>query len=310
MENDVILALDKLQKYSTSFRELINEPRRHFKLRKWAFKDFIIICSGMDILDDTILGLRSYIENHHGDIGLAYLEIFGVLQSLYVQQDVIKTFYEKITDSTINLNEYSDEIKIIRDTRNTIVGHPIDSQGKSHHIIRYSISKINFETISYNKDMDSIKSTVNLIEFIEKQSHILSQPLHDVIKNMEKENQEHISKYRERSLASIFDNISYYTSKLFEAIGDRSEIGNIGVVSIEKVLSTFTEDLNERSLHYISNGHTDMSKIDHAINKFKEYMNSDHNINDDDAYIFVSFIAQELERLSTIASEIDEDYST
>jgi hypothetical protein len=81
--------LDALQKLVSRFRDLINEPRRHHALFQRQ-RDFNFVCSAMDIIDDILFALRSYTKQHHNDQGLAYLEIFGVLQALSVQQDAVR----------------------------------------------------------------------------------------------------------------------------------------------------------------------------------------------------------------------------
>src|SRR5260370_41892901 len=92
--------LGALQDLASQFRNLINQPRRHYALFQRQ-RNFNFICSAMDIIDDILFALRSYTEQHHDDQGLAYLEIFGVLQALSVQQDAVRQLYRIIKGGAI-----------------------------------------------------------------------------------------------------------------------------------------------------------------------------------------------------------------
>src|SRR6266545_1500211 len=126
------------------FRDLVNTPRRHHALVQRQ-RDFVLACSAMDILDDTILALNSYVKRDHQDQGLAYLEIFGVLQALSVQQDAVTKLYRIITGKPINLEALYPDIKEVREIRVRVAGHPVGGKAASHFMVRYTVSKRGFE---------------------------------------------------------------------------------------------------------------------------------------------------------------------
>jgi hypothetical protein len=105
----------------------------------------------MDILDDTALALHSYVSHGHSDQGLAYLEAFGVLQALTIQQDAVRKLHEILTGASINLEAAYPELKEVRDIRVRVAGHPVEGKGGSHFMIRYTVSKGGFELWSYDQ---------------------------------------------------------------------------------------------------------------------------------------------------------------
>ena len=116
--------LDTLQESATTFRDLINESRFHHSLFQQRAK-FNLVCSAMDIIDDILFALHSYTRNDHSDQGLAYLEIFGVLQALSVQQDAVSKLHKLITGVPVDLENTYTDIQAICDTRVRVAGHPV-----------------------------------------------------------------------------------------------------------------------------------------------------------------------------------------
>ena len=63
---------------------------------------------------------------------LAYIEIWGVLQAIIIQQDSIKTLYKILTKNKISISRES-HWKKIRDFRNLCGGHPVDKGKPGKH---------------------------------------------------------------------------------------------------------------------------------------------------------------------------------
>jgi hypothetical protein len=73
----------------SEFRDLVNQPRLQQVLMKdlprWGK-----LCSAMDVIEDTGMAIRSYSSGEDiRDKGKLYLETYGVLQALVVQQDAV-----------------------------------------------------------------------------------------------------------------------------------------------------------------------------------------------------------------------------
>ena len=94
---------------SSKFRALINESRRHYNLRKRENNCYFKICSGMDYIDDILLGFRGYLDRGRSKDKdtkyYPYIEIIGILNCLQIQQNVIKETHYLITGKKIDLKK-------------------------------------------------------------------------------------------------------------------------------------------------------------------------------------------------------------
>ena len=80
----------------------------------------------MYLLQDSIEGLSEHRnKGFNTNELLAYIEIWGVLQAVIIQQDSIKTLYEVLTQNKISIPQNSNW-KEIRTFRNLCGGHPVD----------------------------------------------------------------------------------------------------------------------------------------------------------------------------------------
>lgn len=71
-----------------------------------------------------------------------FLEIFGFLQSIYIQQSCIDDMYKTINGVKITDTEKGEDWLKIRAMRNQLSGHPISSAGEYHILINPSHSNI------------------------------------------------------------------------------------------------------------------------------------------------------------------------
>lgn len=301
--------IDSFQKSITIFRDLVNKPRRHHALSQHE-KNFSSICSALDNLDDTLLALYSYTKSPHHDKGRAYLEIFGVLQSLCVQQDAVTKLYEIIMGTSINLQARYDDIKDIRDIRIRAVGHPVGGKGSNHFFTRYTVSKFGFELLGYDQVGDRTSTKVDLPSLIKKNSIALHDCMSDLVNHMKIEDEKHKEKFMEDSLEKLFKNSVYFSSKLFEGVSGRSSNGMEGLTGIKYVIEEFCTSLKNLSAHFDKSGFIlhDIPRLKYALGKFEEYVQGNESKSEDDAYILARFIQVELKMLEDIAKEIAEKY--
>jgi hypothetical protein len=101
-------------------------------------RSWLRLTSALDVIDDTECAIVSY-EQHFGkpmQFASGYLQVYGVLQALVVQQDAVREVAKALNLPT----ELSPVLKEIRDVRNMAVGHPTSRfGGTSHYITRVSM---------------------------------------------------------------------------------------------------------------------------------------------------------------------------
>jgi hypothetical protein len=71
-------------------RDLVNRVRRHERLWRGRKRDWYVITSGLDMVQDTAWALETYaveVDDLDDDKPHAYVRIFGVLNGLVIQQD-------------------------------------------------------------------------------------------------------------------------------------------------------------------------------------------------------------------------------
>jgi len=95
----------------------------------------------MYLIQDTGESVQSHMK--HGfssDPWLAYIEFWGVMQAIFIQQDAINEFYEAMIGSKLKIAKASDWSKI-RDVRNLCAGHPAKRANgvPATHQIRYEL---------------------------------------------------------------------------------------------------------------------------------------------------------------------------
>lgn len=121
-------------------REFINSGRKQSALlvdsSKWNK-----LCSSLDLIGDTELAILSYPSLcSTQDNGASYLIIYGILQTLLLQQDATKNISDSL-EIKVKLPKPLEDIRIIR---NSAAGHPGQQRenglSKSCFITRMSIS--------------------------------------------------------------------------------------------------------------------------------------------------------------------------
>jgi hypothetical protein len=127
-----------------------------------SHKDSEKCCIAKDTIQDTgeaLLAHRS--TGFHGDVRQRYIEYYGVLQAVYMQQDSIFTLYKLFgPQANLDFSLYPAWSKL-RDLRNDTVGHPV---GKLKRLNRSAISygRVNYQYWP-SEDLSTLKSTdVNL----------------------------------------------------------------------------------------------------------------------------------------------------
>ena len=125
-------------------------------------------CVSIDTLGDTIEALTHFESEGLGNNdGEKYIKLYGVLQSIFLQQDSIKNLYEIFVDKFENIILNIDYWEEIRKLRNLTVGHPIKKNRsgppKRCFISRPTINSKGFQLIIW--DIDKCKDEFKYIYF-------------------------------------------------------------------------------------------------------------------------------------------------
>ena len=135
--------------YNDKFRDLINDKVGYQKDGSISFtehvkkslglnkeSDWSFICSSMDIINDSLLGIENFIRfgmggpTKYNDSGEKYIRLYGVLNATYIQQQALLNLHQ--ISNTPNLAEAKNKINSlhIRDVRNKLGAHSVDYENK------------------------------------------------------------------------------------------------------------------------------------------------------------------------------------
>jgi hypothetical protein len=157
-------------------------------IKKWQ-----LLCSSMDVLEDTEYCIDSYKKlkpEKYKDKGLCYLIIYGILQTLILQQDALENIKSAL-GYKINV---PDEIKNIREIRNNAIGHPIREKSKKiisiNFLVRMSLHPFKFQINSWKPEYaDSWHTSeyIDILDIIKRQTKYVELTKVEIIMKMKKE---------------------------------------------------------------------------------------------------------------------------
>lgn len=298
-------------------RDFINNPRKQYTLLQdkavWN-----MLCSCLDLIGDTELAISFYRQPQNPEaVGAKYLLVYGILQTLFLQQDAVRNLCE-----ALDIDYTADPtLEQIREIRNDSIGHPTkrgSGKGKAFSFIsRTGLSKYGFDLMTTYPDGQSpLFQHVNIPSLIESQELILTKALNEILKELKKEEAEHKNMFKTDHIQDAFPKVlHYYFEKLYEAIhGNKPvEFGAIHIKLISDVIDAFKTKLENRgtlkvydSVSYL------LELLDYPITQLTEYFAQSDSaaIDNKTAHIFAFFIQKHLEELKKIAVELDEQYAT
>ena len=92
METPHLDSRHTLSDLAAQLRDLVNRVRRHEMLLRGPKRNWNIVTSGLDMVQDTAWTLETYVaemDDLNEDKPHAYIRIFGVLNGLVIQQDAL-----------------------------------------------------------------------------------------------------------------------------------------------------------------------------------------------------------------------------
>ena len=164
-----------IRKYEIAYRDLVTFKTKSTNanvddaLLLNEEKDWYFICTALDVIGDTTLAIKDFLEygfegpGGMNDDGEKYLRLYGVLKATYLQQEAISTLYNKI-----NLRDSPDvsdkfETLGIREVRNKIGAHSTNIYSKrqkgdkeSYIPVRHSMSGHKFYYLNNERIAEEI----------------------------------------------------------------------------------------------------------------------------------------------------------
>jgi hypothetical protein len=309
--------MQPLHRLTSWIRDYTQDPRHRAQLMSDEFS-WYQLCTSLDTVDDTDAAMSAYLDNDFPTSnGERYLRIYGVLQSMYVQQDSLHDLIRTVQPSTeINVK---DLLKDVRQARNASVGHPTRHKRggvvSTNAIVQMSMRKDGFELLSFPRTNDRVFQYVEVRELIGKQREEATRILTEVIEDLRRQEEAHRAEFRDTKMKSALDQVSYAFGKIFEECREDSihALSGWAVDHLRKSLDQFEKLLNDRGLttdSYDSIKYLYL-EIEHPLTELRKFIAKEPSeiLSDQSAVVFANALQSSFDKLRRIAVEIDEEYS-
>ncbi|MCY2981927.1 MAG: hypothetical protein NTU79_24970 [Planctomycetota bacterium] len=306
--------MDTLHQLELEIREYIYHPRvQHVIMRDR--RDWMQLCASLDVIGDSQLAIDAYSAStiDRGS-GLAYLQVFGLFQAFFLQQDAT-THLAEVLQITLPDNA---GLREVRDTRNDIVGHPTKRGNKnsrtSHAISRVSLSKWQVDVVSTTPaSADIILRTINVHRQLELQLNGVVGRLRQILQEIQTRERKHAMNFTDHKLADIFpQTMSYHCGKISEGIHRSSDIplARVNLEMVNSWVETFRTALTDRDelpgnefIQY----HFD--QLQNPFDRLRGFFDGNSPLNAEDAYAIAFFLHAKIKELAEIAAQFDETYT-
>ena len=280
--------------------------------------DWNKLCSALDVIGDTELGLAAYLTHPQiDDAGLCYLHVYGALQILQTQQDAV----EQVCKALNIKPQASPKIPDIREVRSSAVGHPPAQQDnkvvKSNFIVRASLSQHAFTLMTvFSDDRQFVQRNVNVPLLVDQQGTALTSTLAEIIRVLDEAEMKHRAQFIDEKLSDCFpQTLGYYFSKIFEALHSSTyfPLGKMHVELVAECLTKLRATLEKRGDWGIYDSvNYEYELLEYPLAELKAFFTNraGSKFNERDMYIFCAFVREQLKTLQQIAAEFDEQYAS
>ncbi|MCC5829308.1 MAG: hypothetical protein JJU36_07655 [Phycisphaeraceae bacterium] len=306
--------MDTIHQLESEIRKYINQPRIQYRIMQ-SNRDWTQLCVSLDVIGDSQSAIEAYAaaEAESGS-GMAYLQVFGLFQAFFLQQDATKHLAEALNITLTNFDELSE----VRKTRNDIVGHPTKrgtSEKTTWHVIsRPTLCKERFSVLSTGDASPKLVSrTIDVERHMKLQVYGVKGQLRRILDELGAQKREHAMRFADEKLADIFaQGMLYHCTKIFEGIGRPSHIpvAEISLDTLHGWVEAFCSALTDRSeLPGNQSIQSCLDELCHTFLRLRGFFNGESPLNADDARIFAYFLDVKMRELAKIAAELDQDYA-
>ncbi|MBI2640197.1 MAG: hypothetical protein HYW90_04920 [Candidatus Sungbacteria bacterium] len=305
---------EKIYDLGRKIRDFINGTRVKAELLKNK-PLFYQLCSCMDMVEDTEVAIDAFAEKEKPEKGEVYLEIFGLLQALFLQQDAALHLAEAL-EFEVGIDEYP-RLKEIREIRNDAVGHPTKRGNPVrswNFIVQHRLSYSSFEILAWHSPEGHTRTVVKTREIINGQQKYIAEILEKTFTEVKHRDAEYKSNFKMKKITDTLpDTMGYWCEKMYSAVShiDELNLGEFGATSAQNALKRFEEELASRGITidtYPGIGLT-FSELKYPLEKLQDHFSSAVRLEEEAAYIFVDFVRIKLKELKKMADELDSEFN-
>lgn len=128
------------------------------------------IRSAFYTIEDSQAVIEDYKKINDSTTKSSYLNLYGLLQGLFVQQDAFKTLFKLCIDKKFDLQSIP-ELKEIREIRNNTIGHPTDNNKEYYLVVQTSLNKYGYTLMGHLKDGSKKSQNVSIYTLLQMQEN-------------------------------------------------------------------------------------------------------------------------------------------
>lgn len=271
--------------------------------------------TSIDLIEDSQIAIEEFESAESLEKqGRSTLLIYGLLQSLFLQQDGLYHLYKCVVDENIKQTDFFEIFsfdKDIREVRNDIAGHPTNRKNTEFYFIaKGPISKDRFTYAGYTPTFRKVE--VDLKTFILKQKEFTKNVLQKVQENISKKIEMKKGEHKNKSLKEMIVGADRNILLIYRGIRDdkRNFQGEWGISGLKSAIDEIREELNKRYNQNLPSGISESFRlIDYIMHRFNQWWNDNTLLGNNDAEIFLDSLENQLKELEKMLIEIDKKFN-
>lgn len=278
--------------------------------------DYKKVFTSLDVIEDSQDAIDEFKKIPEESINArTTLYIYGVLQSIYCQQDGLFYLYKTLIQKDFK-NIYSFFLKYnfskeIREVRDDIAGHPADrNRGKEfYYITKGTNSKYKFSYAGYSPEFRTVN--VDLRQFLNEQSKFTKIILVKIENHISDTIQTFKNNYKMIKLVKLFGDSNRSIQLINRGINEteRGFQAEVGINEIVKNLSNLQNELNNRYNNEIPDSLIEIFKFqEYILTKIKKWFDNKELLDNFEAKIFMDSFKHQNTELIEILKEIDTEF--
>lgn len=329
MDNAVNQHNLKITEISHQIRELFNNSTIK-KTQVYSRKqsgDWNQFCAALDTLEDTCLAIEDFQKNPNDlFIKNPYLATYGLLQALFIQQDAVNFLKISLFGISNKIdwkdNKYSELFKI-RQVRNETIGHPVKKENKGNKskyendeitsctIDRSSLSKDGFRYMLWMYSKTEGK-TIKFADIISQQDKHLGNELEMVMKEIQKEEKEHKTKFKNEKLADLLNKPSLYQINLIYGVQWNDHLAWPSFNHYHGLYKKIRKSLEDRYGKFgetlrIPGTEEVIKKLDYVFGKIETFQQIG-NFENYELEVYIDALDAGIKELKTHLAEVDQEF--
>ena len=298
--------IDTVRDAEQTLRGFVSGPPRQPVLladtRRWN-----MICAALDVIGDTESALAAYLDAP--DAGHPYINAYGVLQALYLQQDAVRHVFEALSIAFTP----SAALKAVRQIRNETVGHPTNiARGQAFVIIiQLTVDQYGFEYNRETADGELSTHQVALRVLIESQRTDILTVLRALCEELRLEWHAYMKKHSKVKLAALLPKTwSYHAGNLWRPLEnpDAVVVGQVDLQMLLEPVVRIEQELLNRS-EPLESLDWSLPRLRHALERLQGiFAGRAPAFEKRDAEIFIAFAREQLKRLEKHLVHLDKEY--